>query len=351
VKKLWVYGVSILVFMIIIVVVLMYRMNSVSKTAEARRQMIPLVRLEKPVRELVKSQLQFNGDVLPIRQAGIFSKVPGNLERIYADMGSHVYFGQLLATIDSTELYLQYQQTSATYQNARITFERVQQLIEKGLASKQDLDNAEAAMKVARSNFETAATQLSYSRIVAPFSGIITKRFLDPGALVAANNATLFTLMNLDRVKIIVNVPESDVRSVYQVRTAQATFDAIPGKKFEGKITRFSDALDLKTRTMDVQLEIENYAHIIKPGMFAAVQMTVAEHKNAITIPTNAILKDDAGQYVFIIYDNKAKFVRVQIGAELVERTEILSGLSGNEEIITVGQQFVKDGGAVNVKR
>ena len=151
-------------------------------------------------------------------QAGIFSKVSGNLESIYTDMGSNVFSGQLLATIDSTELYQQFQQTNATYQNARMTFDRVQQLIDKNLASKQDLDNADAAMKVAKANYEAAATRLSYARIIAPFSGIITKRFLDPGALVAANNATLFTLMNLDRIKIIVNVPEKDVQFIYKVQ-------------------------------------------------------------------------------------------------------------------------------------
>jgi membrane fusion protein (multidrug efflux system) len=134
------------------------------------------------------------------------------------------------------------------------------------------------------------------------------------------------------------------------VRTAQVAFDAIPGKVFHGRVARFSDALDLTTRTMDIQIEIENAAHIIKPGMFATVQMTVAERQNAITVPTNAILKDDKGQYVFAFAENKAKRIRVKIGAELVERTEILSGLTENESIIIVGQQFVKDGGQVNVQ-
>jgi len=350
VKKIWIYSILIVIILVVGIVVAL-RISNAAKSAEARRQMIPLVKVENPIRELVKSQLQFNGDVLAISQAGIFSKVPGNLERIYADMGSKVYAGQLLATIDSTELYQQYQQTNATYQNAHMTFERVQQLIEKSLSSKQDLDNSDAAMKVARANFEAAATRLSYARVVAPFSGIITKRFLDPGALVAANNATLFTLMNLDRVKIIVNVPESDVQSVYQVRTAQVTFDALPGKTFQGKVTRFSDALNLATRTMDIQIEVENATHIIKPGMFATVQITIAERQNAITIPTNAILKDDAGQYVFILDGSKARQTRVKTGAELLERTEILSGLAGNETVITVGQQFVKDGGQITVQR
>jgi membrane fusion protein, multidrug efflux system len=349
VKKTWKYSIPLFLILMVAAVVI-YRIYSDAKASDSRRSTVPLVKVEKPFREVVKIQLQFNGDVLAIGQAGIFSKVPGNLERIYADMGSKVFAGQLLATIDSTELYQQYQQTNATYQNARMTFGRIQQLIEKNLSSKQDLDNAEAAMKVARSNLEAAATRLSYARIVAPFSGIITRRFLDPGALVAANNATLFTLMNLDRVKIIVSVPENDIQSAYHVRTAEVKFDALPGKIFQGKVTRFSNALNLTTRTMDIQIEIENSTHIIKPGMFAVVQMTIAERQNAITIPTNTLLKDDDGQYVFVLHETKAKSVRVQIGAELLDRTEILSGLTGNESIITVGQQYVKDGGPVNVQ-
>lgn len=349
-KKIWKYSIPLVLFLVVAAIV-MYRITTAARTAAARRQTAPVVKVEKPASELVKIQLQFNGDVLPLRQASIFSKVSGNLERIYIDMGSKVRINQLLATIDSTELYQQYQQTSATYQNARMTFGRVQQLIEKSLASKQDLDNAEAAMKVAQANYELAATRLSYSRIIAPFSGTITKRFLDAGALVMANNATLFILMNLDSVKIIVNVPEKDVQFIYQVRTARIMFDALPGKEFEGRLTLFSEAIDLSTRTMDIQIEIANRNHIIKPGMFATVQMTVAEHQNAITIPTNSLLKDDAGQYVFILDEKKSKRVLVQTGAELVERTEILSGLTGDETIITVGQQFVKDGGLVNVQR
>jgi membrane fusion protein (multidrug efflux system) len=224
-------------------------------------------------------------------------------------------------------------------------------LIEKSLASKQDLDNADAAMKVAQANFDAASTRLSYSRIVAPFDGIIIKRYLDPGALVTANNATLFTLMNLDNVKIVVNVPEKDVPFVYQIRTALVTLDALPNKEFKGKVTRFSEAIDLSTRTMAIQIEIANPSHIIKPGMFATIQMTVAEHQNAITVPTNALLKDEIGQYVFTLDDKKVKRMRVQAGVEQVERTEIISGLTGDETIITVGQQFVKDGGQVTVQR
>jgi len=350
VKKIWKY--SIPPFIILLAgAVVVYRIASNAKTADSRRLAAPLVKIEKPLRELIKMQLQFNGDVMPVRQAGIFSKVSGNLERIYVDMGFVVRANQLLATIDSAELFQQYLQTKATYQNAQITFDRIKQLIEKGLASKQDLDNADAAMKVAQANFDVASTRLSYSRIIAPFDGVIIRRFLDPGALVTANNATLFTLMNLDSVKIIVNVSEKDVPFVYQIRTARVTLDALPDKEFNGKVTRFSEAIDLSTRTMAIQIEIANRSHIIKPGMFATIQMTIAEHQSAITVPTNALLKDEIGQYLFVLEEKKVKRVRVQIGIEQVERTEIISGLTGNENIITLGQQFVKDGGQVTVQQ
>jgi RND family efflux transporter MFP subunit len=350
VKKYWKYAVLLLIIAVIIIAAI-YRITSAAKTAEARRQPAPLVKVERPVRETVRIQLHVNGDVLPIRQAGIYSKVVGNLERIYADMGSDVRSNQLLATIDSTELYQQFQQTGATFQNAQMTFGRVQRLLEKNLASNQDLDNAEAAMKVAKANYEAAATRLGYARICAPFKGTITKRFLDPGALVAANNATLFMLMNLDSVKIIVEIPEKDVPLISKVRSARISLDAIPERDFTGRITRSSDAIDLATRTMEVQIEFANLDHKVKPGMFASVEMTVDEHQNAVTIPTNAILKDDVGQFVYALDGKNAKRIRIQAGTELVERTEILAGLTGEESIITVGQQFVKDGGPVTVQR
>lgn len=335
----------------VVVAFVIYRIFTDAQSAESRRQNVPLVQVEKSRRETVRVQLDFNGDVMPIRQAAIFSKVSGNLERIYTDMGYYVRTNQLLATIDSTELYQQFQLANATYQNALLTYNRLQQLMEKNLSSKQDLDNADAAKKVAKAGLDAAATRLSYARIVAPFSGIITKRYLDPGALVTASNSTLFTLMNLDSIKVIVNVPEKDVPSVYRIRTAEIMLDALPGKDFEGKITRYSDAVDLTTRTMAIQIDVANRNHDIKPGMFATVRMTMAEHLSAITIPTSALLKDDSSQFVYAADGKKATRYRVKTGVEQNARTEILSGLTGEETVITVGQQFVRDGGPINIQR
>lgn len=323
----------------------------VGKTAsENRRQSAQLVRLEKPMREVVTYKLVFNGDVLAIRQAGIFSKVSGNLERLYVDMGAKVRRNQLLAVIDSTELYQQFQQTSATFSNAQMTYQRTKQLFAQSLVSKQDADNAEATMKVSKANFEAAATKLSYARIIAPFSGYITKRFLDVGSLVTPNNSTLFTIMDLDSVKVIVNILEKDVPQISKVKKALVVFDALPGKQYNGFVASISQAIELSTRTMAVEVRIVNNDYSIKPGMFATVTLIIEERPNSLTIPTMAVLRDDTGNYVYIAENNTAKRVRVQIGVEQNARTEILSGLTGSEDIITTGQQFVKDGGSISVQ-
>ena len=318
---------------------------------DTRRQNAPLVKVDQPLRQTILYQLNFNGDVTAIQQADIFSKVTGNLERIYADMGTSVKRDQVLAVIDSTELYQQVEQTEATYYNARINYSRNKKLYEQKLVAKQDLDNAEAQMKVAQANYETAKTRLSYARITAPFAGVITKRFLDEGALVATSNATLYTLMDLDSVKIIVNVLEKDVPQISKGKTAKITVDAFPGKEYEGIITRLSQAIDLSTRTMAIEVGVPNKDHNLKPGMYATVTLTISEHQNALSVPTEIILHDNNGTFVYTLQNNTAKRTPVQLGIEQNSRTEILTGLSGGESVIVVGQQLVRDGGAVALQR
>lgn len=327
-----------------------YRLIVGKPSSDARRQNAQLIRVEKPKREVVTYKLTFNGDVLAIRQAGIFSKVSGNLERLYVDMGARVRQNQLLAVIDSTELFQQYQQTSATYTNARMIYQRTTQLFSQNLVSKQDADNAEATMKVAKANYEAAGTKLSYARIVAPFSGYIIRRFLDVGSLVNLNNSVLFTLMDIDSVKIIVNVLEKDVPLIAKIKRAAVTFDALPGKQYQGVVANASQAIELSTRTMAVEVRIVNNDYSVKPGMFATVSLIIDEKPNSLTVPTMAVLHDEAGEYVYVVENNAAKRVRVQIGIEQDSRTEILSGITGSEDIITTGQQFVKDGGSVSVQ-
>ena len=205
-------------------------------------------------------------------------------------------------------------------------------------------------MKVAKANYELASTKLSYARISAPFAGYITKRYLDPGALVNPGNTTLFTLMDLEEMKVIVNILEKDIPLIMIGKKCVVTVDAFPDKQFFGTVARYSQAVDLSTRTMAVEIDITNKDHTLKPGMFANVTLLVEEHTNAITLPTQAVLKDDSGNFVFIATNDTAKRIPVTIGVEQDSRTEILKGLTGLENIITTGQQFVKPNGSISIQ-
>jgi len=349
-KKRWKYIIPAAVVLIMAGLVAV-RIISSNAGIDTRRQNAPIVKVEQPRRETVPYTLSFTGDVVAIQQATIVSKVSGNLDRIYTDMGTRVTRNQLLALIDTTELHQQYQQAAATYQNALATQLRTKELFEQNLVAKQDLDNADAAMKVSRAAFETAGTHLAYARITAPFTGFITKRYLDPGALVNPGSTPLFVLMDLDVMKVIVNVLEQDIPLVTKGKKATVIVDAYPGKTFNGTVTRYADAVDPSTRTMAVEIDIPNQGLDLKPGMFANVVLTVREDPNAITLPTQAILSDNGGTYVMSVVDNTARRLQVKIGEDRNGRTEILSGLKGDELIMTTGQQFAKDGAAVSVQQ
>ncbi len=335
----------------IIVFLLILRIISGHAAVEPRRNSAVLVKVEPPLRTTVTYSLQFTGDVVAIQQANIFSKVSGNLENVYVDLGTRVSRNQRLALIDTTVLHQQYQQAEATYENAKVNYQRTKELAEQNLVAKQDADNAETTLKVSRAAFETARTQLGYALITAPFAGYITHRYLDPGALVTLNNSTLFTLMSLDAMKVMINVLEKDIPDITPGKKAVITVDAYPGRTFDGAVTRYAQAVDPSNRTMAVEIDIPNPDHALKPGMFANVTLVVSQHPNAITLPTIAILHDDRGTFVYTVVNDTARRVSVQAGTEQSGRSEVLSGLTGAESVITTGQQFVRENGLVLVQK
>ncbi len=342
----------IIVFLIplIIIAIAVLKITQSNAKGEVRHQNIPLVKIEPARVETVVKSLQLTGDILPIQQAQVFAKVYGNLEAVYVNMGDFVKSNQLLAQIDTTVLAQQYNQALANYQKAQDDFNRTKTLRDKNLVAQQDLDYATTALKVAQSNYDASRTQLDYARITAPFSGFITRRFFDPGAVLTSSNATLFNLMDLDRVKVFVNVLEKDVPLIKIGEEAVVKVDAFPGREFSGTVVRQSEAVDPNTRTMAVEVDISNHNYALKPGMFAAVSVIINKQENALTVPTQAIQQDASGSYLFVADSSTARRRDIKIGSEHDSRTEILSGLEKNDNIIVVGQQFARDGGPVKIQ-
>ncbi len=337
--------------MVVLAGIVALKRASGDASKDTRRNSAPLVKTEQPVRELVRFQLTYTGDVDAYQQATIYARINGTLEKVNVNLGSVVRKNQILALVDSVEPYDQLQQTAATYQNAKLTYQRSKGLLGSNLISKQDVDNAEAAMKVALANYELAKTRLGYTKILAPFPGIITKRYLDAGTYLASSSTPLFQLMFIDSVKVVINVQERDLVNVRPGTRAEIMVDAYGNRIFTGAVTRMADALDLSTRSMAVEIDIANYDHVLKPGMFATVNLIVGDHPNAITVPTMAIQKDDSGSFVYIADNDIARQKRVVTGIEQGNRIEIDSGLEGTEPVIVVGQQLVRNGGFINVQR
>lgn len=356
---------------VVVLALLVYFRIKVNADADTKvTRPIPTVQVEKPEVGDISRSLSFTGNIAAIQESNIFPRVNGNIEREYVDIGDFVQEGQLLALIDTTiysenarQAKAAFLQANATLANAKLTYQRDKSLLEQNLIATQDLDNAQTAYKVALAQEEAAAAnlknsqiQLSYCRVDAPFAGYITRRFFDPGTYVTtstnASSSTLFYLANISKVKVMVDVLEEDIPLLPKVEDVQTKVDAYPDKVFHGKITRISQQLDLSTRTMPVEVDVSNPHGLLKPGMFASVDLIFDMEQNTIILPTQVVMNDDSGNYVFTL--EKGDVVHknyVKIGVTHDNREQIVSGLNADNSVVFVGYNLVHGGMRVRVAR
>jgi RND family efflux transporter MFP subunit len=367
-KKRIILVLSFIVTILLVLVILRF-INAAGESSR-RPAMIPNVVVSNPGRGEISRSISLTGDILPIQQANIYSKVSGNIEKIYVDIGISVRQGQVLAIIDTT-IYSQnvrqalgvLMQAEANLQNAKVNLERNQSLFEQKLIAKQDVDNSKttydvsnAQREAANATYKNILTQLSYCKVTAPFSGSITKRFLDAGAYVTAStsapSSTLFTIMDIDKVKVFANIPEKNVPDLSQVFEANIKIDAYPDETFKASIRRASEAIDLSTRTMQIEIDINNENHKIKPGMFANINLVLEKKHDVLILPINVVLKDDSGNFVYTVTkDTISQRKYVTIGIQQESNYEIVSGISDSDKVVVVGQSLIKDKMKVRLTR
>lgn len=201
-----------------------------------------------------------------------------------------------------------------------------------------------------------AAGMLEYTEIRAPFPGLITQRFLDPGALVqnAANSAQgttkpVLALVNAETVRITVQVAEAEAPLVHPGIQATVRADALPGNALQARVTRTTGALDPATRTLLTEIDVPNHSHVLQPGMLVKVTLDLEAHSNTLTVPTSAVVFEKDKRSVFVVEGGKAKKVSVKTGFEGSEWVEVVQGLTGREEVIVTGKENVSSGGNVAV--
>lgn len=305
-------------------------------------------------RDLVHS-LTLPGNVSPWFQATLYAKVPGYLKWMGADKGDVVKKGQLLAILDAPEVEQQFQQAEADYHIKQVTFERLQNVWKENadVIAKQDVDVAEASAKAARYLRDSRKSMLDYTKVFAPFHGVITARFADPGAFIpaAVGSATqtvpFFTIMDLDTVRVYLSVPQEAALWAKDGISAQLTVRELPGQEFRGTVTRTTTALDPSTRTLLVEIDLPNSDHRLRPGMFVTVTLILQEHPQALALLPAALISDKDGTSVFVVEDGKIKQVAVKTGLDDGTWVEVTEGLRDNMEVVVVGKSGLTDGQAV----
>jgi RND family efflux transporter MFP subunit len=348
----------------------------------------------------IVNSLTLSGAFRPYQEVDVHAKVAGYIRQIFVDVGDQVKTGQVLAILEVPELNAQVMGAKADLQRSQDAIRHAQSEIERaeseysayhaaytrlkqasearpGLVAEQELDDSQAkdleskaqvsstesALAESQSQHSMAEASLdrlaaleAYSHITAPFAGVVTKRFADTGALIQAGTASetqsmpVVQLAEWSRLRLVVPVPESAVPQLHLGGTVQVHVSAL-NRDFEGHVARFSDALNDETRTMHTEIDVDNLDGTLKDGMYAEARIVLGENKNALSVPIQAVERNNSRASVLLV-DSQGRIQEreVKLGAEGSDRVEILSGLVENDQVVIGSRSQFRPGDRVQPK-
>jgi len=314
---------------------------------------VPSVNVVHPTAGSEADDLALPGSVQAFTDTPIYSRTNGYLRKWYFDIGSRVHKGQLLAEIETPEVDQQLNQSraeleriQANEQLAGVTSNRWQALLAKHAVSQQEADQAksnfiaaQAAVDASRANVHRLEQLQNYERIVAPFDGIITARNTDIGDLIDAGSGSsnpreLFHLAAVNKLRVFVAVPEVNSNSVHNGDTATLTEDSNPELKIPGTVVRNSDAIDQSTRTLNVEVEVDNAKAILRPGAYVFVHFHLPAGGRSVTVPSNTLLFRAEGLRAAVVRGGHVALLPVTIGHDFGNAVEITSGLTPRDSVV-----------------
>lgn len=316
-----------------------------------------LVKIVHPHRGEAHRYLTLPAEVHPLYQVTLFTKVAGYLDTLTVDKGDAVKKGDLIANIDVPELQVEKVKYPAELDLATATLQQIEAAASKAGQGGDDTDKnlavARAKLNVAKANVKNTETMLNYARISAPFDGVVTKRYVDPGAFIPAPNAAdtpeaaaIVNLTDFATLRIQIPVPETEVPHITIGQNVVMTTDDLPGKRFEGTVTRYYQALDRHTKTMLTEVQMPNPKLELRPGMLMSARIDIEQRHDALLLPASALVKEKTGTFVFTAVNAKAKKVPVKVGFSDGPEVEIVSGVAQGDAVLA-GQQGLQDGDAV----
>jgi multidrug efflux pump subunit AcrA (membrane-fusion protein) len=369
---------------------------------KGRMGQAPLVEVAPVTQGLIEEKIIRTGDIVPEAQVTIYSKVQGWVEKINVREGDRIKAGQVLATLDTREaeaavaqskasleaaaarlkqvkatseeaIQAQIQQTKANLELAESDLKRARELHEKNFIARQQLDEARTKYNVAKATYDLALNnlrqrtwendialaeaqvrqakatldltqaQLANLIILSPMNGGVTKRYVDPGTMVK-DTTPILTLMDLSEVKMLVNVIEREFVHLQKGQAVKVTVTAFPNRTFQGRISVITPALELQSRTAEIQISIPNPGYILNPGMFGRAEILLRSNPGALVIPIQALVNEGDRDLVYIYKDGNAHHRVIRKGLVKDTQVEVMQGLNVGEQVITAGHGFLKDG-------
>lgn len=385
---------------VLFVVVILRFAGKDAKAVESAGASLRPVAVALVTRGPVVNSLTLSGTFRPYQQVDVHAKVAGFIQKIFVDVGDHVKTGQVLAILEVPELSAQVagakadlrrdqdavrraqseiqraESTNAAYHAA---YSRLKQASESrpGLIADQELDDSMAKDKETTAQIESARAALaesesqlvaaradldrlsaleSYAHITAPFAGVVTKRYADTGALIQAGTASetqsmpVVQLAEWSKLRLVVPVPESAVPQLQLGTTVRVHVSAM-NRDFEGHVARFADALNDETRTMHTEIDVENSDGTLKEGMYAEAKIVLKQRNDALTIPIQAVQRNNSGGTVLIVdAQGRVEERQVKLGAESSDRIEIVTGLAEKERVVIGNRGEFRPGEQVRPK-
>lgn len=318
---------------------------------ESHENAILTVSIVKPKPGQQNQELILPGNTQPLIEAPIYARTNGYLKSWTADIGTRVKAGQVLAEIETPEVDHQLQQARADLETAKtnlalaeVTAQRMVNLQKQGAVAKQDTDNVVGDRNAKKSIVESQTANVkrledlqTFEKVTAPFDGVITARNTDVGYLIDAANSgkELFHLAATNKLRIFINVPEEHEQAATTGTPATLTLNEFPGRVFRGTIVRNANAIDPVSRTLLVEVDVDNPGGELLPGAYVSVHIKLAGSSvSSVIVPVNTLLFRSEGLRAAVYRDGKAILVPIQVGRDFGDSLEVVSGLKPDDELI-----------------
>jgi RND family efflux transporter MFP subunit len=336
--------------------------------AQTDQAAVTAVSVVSPKATAPADELVLPGNVQPFITSPVYSRTNGYLKKWYFDIGAHVKQGQLLALIETPEVDQQLQQArsnlltaQANLELASITKTRYQGLLKSNAVAQQDVDNAvgtfnanKAIVEADKAAVAQYSALVSFEKVYAPFDGVITARNTDIGDLINSGSGggvktDLFHIAQPGMLRVYVNVPEEYSQGIKTGMTANLILAEFPGRKFQGKLVRTAEAINMTTRTLLIEVDVANPAGTLLTGSYAEVHLAVPTQASTFLLPVNTLLFRSEGLRVGVVKDGKVVLTPLTPGHDFGNEIEIVSGLKANDQVIINPPDSIVSGQAVQI--